>query len=784
MGTVWQARRDVGGSVAVKLIRWIDPDEPRLNPGVPREFELAAELSHPNVMPVIDTGIHRCRDGRDRFFIVMPLLEDAKPLDRFVAEHQLDPLQRLRLFIALVAAISHVHDRGLAHLDLKPSNILVDGHGHLRLADFGIARLLVDPPRRNEVGTPAYRAPEQRGEVDVTRLDSRADTWALGVLLHELLTGELPRAARTVVPGAGDGGLSAGARHALGLSPPPPRDGAAASDASGTGHADTGSPGVDPLGETAPELRSAIPHLLPGIDALIADCLQADRSHRPRNAHAVLQRLRGVVEATGVATIAGRLVGGRPRLVATAAATTAVVASAMLAIALSAIVLAVTPMPSQLLRRVAPAPIAAPTTAWPDVVVAEFAAHSLAALSGIVPEAQLASADPLARRTWRSLHAAAIRELADRPPAERPRTIFVDVFFETPDEGQDPAFAAAIAHARARGIQVVLAAERNPPSPGAPPPISPRILQSGAAWGTTAIAEVLQASGAGPTIQVDLAVLRDGRLLAPAAVLEAAVAHRLGRDDVRYRLDPEGIVAVPADRRWLDDEAGLIVPFTAIVPAPATLDLLLLGVRPGDELVALEIPVATAHSYDASRHDYASIWEDAAGPPLPSAGRTVVIVDGEQDPLRPNPVGRAGRGLAQAVQAIVDGHAIRLAGFGNVPLLLAGCAAGAAVGLASSRGHERRTAHVRPDGGRRTRPSSGRVAATMAGGLAASALLVVPATAVAFVLDLLVLHPLPAIVGGTIAAGATLLGPRAADVVAGLAPRHRPRSTTSTSFAT
>ena len=186
-GEVWLARRDDGRfeqQVAVKLLHHGGGDPARFLD----EQRLLARLQHPDIARLLDAG--NLEDGRP--YMVMEYV-DGMPLLRHCEAHALAPDARLGLFLRACDAVAFAHRHLVVHRDLKPENILVRGEGGIALLDFGIARLLDQPHGDGEAGmlhlTPGYAAPEQfRGAPPSTQ----TDVHALGVLLHELLTGQSP----------------------------------------------------------------------------------------------------------------------------------------------------------------------------------------------------------------------------------------------------------------------------------------------------------------------------------------------------------------------------------------------------------------------------------------------------------------------------------------------------------------------------------------------------------------------------------------------------------------
>ena len=195
MGAVYLAARVDGAfqkEVAVKVIRrGLDTD--RIIRRFSSECQILASLDHPNITRVLDAGT--TDDGLPYF--VMEKME-GQPIDRFCQATGLDLNGRLRLFRTVCEAVQCAHRNLIVHCDIKPGNVLVTAEGVPKLLDFGIARLLrppADDATRDGATaalylmTPEYASPEQvRGE-PVTTV---SDVYSLGILLYQLLTGELP----------------------------------------------------------------------------------------------------------------------------------------------------------------------------------------------------------------------------------------------------------------------------------------------------------------------------------------------------------------------------------------------------------------------------------------------------------------------------------------------------------------------------------------------------------------------------------------------------------------
>lgn len=195
MGWVYRAERvegDFAQDVAVKVLRVGLPTEAQRE-RFARERRTQARLVHPNVVRLLDGGTN----AQGVPFIAMERI-DGLPVTRHADAARLSVRQRVELFIQICRAVHFAHQNLVVHLDLKPSNVLVDLHGAPKLLDFGVAALLEDVgdggdahANRNRPLTPDYASPEQlRGDT----VSTAADVYSLGAMLHELLTGRRPSA--------------------------------------------------------------------------------------------------------------------------------------------------------------------------------------------------------------------------------------------------------------------------------------------------------------------------------------------------------------------------------------------------------------------------------------------------------------------------------------------------------------------------------------------------------------------------------------------------------------
>ncbi len=186
MGKVFLAeRQDYGGSVAVKVLH--DAISPERRQRFAAEQKMLAHLKHPSIAQLYDAGT--IPDGTP--FFAMEYV-DGLSLVEYCQEHCLSVRKRLDLFGVVCKAVEFAHQNGVIHRDLKPSNVLVEQDGVVKLLDFGIAESAIgrggSPTGLNYL-TLAYAAPEQiRSEVTTVQ----ADVYALGVILHQVLTNELP----------------------------------------------------------------------------------------------------------------------------------------------------------------------------------------------------------------------------------------------------------------------------------------------------------------------------------------------------------------------------------------------------------------------------------------------------------------------------------------------------------------------------------------------------------------------------------------------------------------
>ncbi len=204
MGVVYKARqKSLNRLVALKLLAPERTDDAAFVTRFEREAHALAALSHPNIVTVYDFG-----QAGGFCFLLMEFV-DGVNLRQAMHASRFSPEQALAMVPPICEALQYAHEHGIVHRDIKPENLLLDREGRIKIADFGIAKIvagrgagdpLATPPATDgtpgslslAAGTPQYMAPEQAS--DPAHVDHRADIYSLGVVLYEMLTGELPKA--------------------------------------------------------------------------------------------------------------------------------------------------------------------------------------------------------------------------------------------------------------------------------------------------------------------------------------------------------------------------------------------------------------------------------------------------------------------------------------------------------------------------------------------------------------------------------------------------------------
>ena len=192
MGFVFKARQPkLERLVALKILPQSLAADPAFAERFTREGRMLARLNHPNIVTIHDFG------QANGFFYLLMEFVDGVNLRQAMRVGRFTPEQALAVVPKICEALQFAHNEGILHRDIKPENILLDAKGRVKIADFGIAKLVGEPHADSSLtasgavlGTPRYMAPEQlekSGEVD-----HRADIYSLGVVFYEMLTGELP----------------------------------------------------------------------------------------------------------------------------------------------------------------------------------------------------------------------------------------------------------------------------------------------------------------------------------------------------------------------------------------------------------------------------------------------------------------------------------------------------------------------------------------------------------------------------------------------------------------
>jgi predicted Ser/Thr protein kinase len=191
MGVVYKARqKELDRSVALKILSPA-AEGPDFAERFTREARALAKLSHPGIVAIYDFG------QTDGIYWVTMEYVDGVNLRQLIRDKRLSPREAVAIVPQLCEALQCAHDEGIVHRDIKPENILLDRKGRVKIADFGLAKILGHQPADlaltgagDKVGTPHYMAPEQIESSQ--EVDNRADIYSLGVVFYEMLTGELP----------------------------------------------------------------------------------------------------------------------------------------------------------------------------------------------------------------------------------------------------------------------------------------------------------------------------------------------------------------------------------------------------------------------------------------------------------------------------------------------------------------------------------------------------------------------------------------------------------------
>lgn len=193
MGAVYKARQlALDRIVAIKLLPLEVSVDNDFAERFKREARTMARMNHPHIVSVFDFGT----TSEGHLFFVMEYVEGTT-LHHIIKTTGLKPPQALEIIVGVCEALAYAHVEGVVHRDIKPANVLVDVRGRVKVTDFGLARLNNSTPEQmgytmtgTVLGTPDYMAPEQKRGM---RVDHRADIYSLGVMLYEMLCGQVPQ---------------------------------------------------------------------------------------------------------------------------------------------------------------------------------------------------------------------------------------------------------------------------------------------------------------------------------------------------------------------------------------------------------------------------------------------------------------------------------------------------------------------------------------------------------------------------------------------------------------
>ena len=192
MADVWLAEdQELGRRVAIKILHERYANDDQFVERFRREATNAAGLSHPNVVSIHDRG-----EAEGSYFIVMEYVEGRTLKELIVTRGPCPIPVAISYTRQVLAALRYAHRNGIVHRDIKPHNVLVDNEGRVKVADFGIARAGASQMTEagSIIGTAQYLSPEQARGAPV---DESSDLYSTGIVLYELLTGEVPFTGET-----------------------------------------------------------------------------------------------------------------------------------------------------------------------------------------------------------------------------------------------------------------------------------------------------------------------------------------------------------------------------------------------------------------------------------------------------------------------------------------------------------------------------------------------------------------------------------------------------------
>lgn len=411
-----------------------------------REIRALADVNDPGIVTIHDSG----RAGPQRFFVME--LVDGESLADPGPELSRDVETVVRAVLSVARSLNAAHAKGIVHRDLKPSNIMIDADGRTRILDFGLAKFdesqgLAHPSETATLseegqfyGTRAWASPEQI-EGASRRITPRTDVYALGVILYHLLTGRFPYAV--------DGPTSIVSDNILNRAPEPLR-----------------------------AVRKGVPR---NVECIVQKCLRKSPSDRYADAGELaddLQRHLDGLPVTGGgdwlyrvklglrrAWKDGRVVAAAIIVVCTAVGSMGVLATGL-----------VDPLDAWVLDRVVR------SRAWlhPDIRVIALTNDCVAKLGRLAAERGISGVSPGDLYSWRSMHGALMRRLAD----VRPKCVTWDIRFIADVPEHDGAFVEGIQSCRAAGVPVVVGADKI--GLDGKPGINTKIASAASDWGLVA----------------------------------------------------------------------------------------------------------------------------------------------------------------------------------------------------------------------------------------------------------------------------------------------------------
>jgi len=190
IASIYKAKQEsLNRDVAIKVLSTQLTDDPDIVRRFERESMVVANLSHPNIVHIIDKG----KTG-NRYYFVMDYI-DGTSLREVIDTDKVSLKNKCEMIIQVCKALDYAHKNGIIHRDIKPANILIDRQGNALVADFGIAQIVSTPETEMTasdiiMGTMSYMSPEQK--ISSTNVDQTTDIYALGIIIYEILCGKKP----------------------------------------------------------------------------------------------------------------------------------------------------------------------------------------------------------------------------------------------------------------------------------------------------------------------------------------------------------------------------------------------------------------------------------------------------------------------------------------------------------------------------------------------------------------------------------------------------------------